>query len=108
MADELNTVFLSEYISEDTNVWDGRERFGIFSTFQGAAKSLEWLSKNYYEDEKEFGWGETDTDGGSHWGHLVKRAWKWSEQNEDGEYEDDGEGYGLYIWEEYLDGTVQK
>lgn len=102
MADR--TVFLSEYISEDTNVWDGRERFGIFSTFEGAAKSLEWLSE-YHRDS---GWAKTDHSGGSHYGKLVKNCWKFSEKNEDGEYEDDGEGYGLWIWEEYVDGTVEE
>ncbi len=104
MDDKHPTVFLSEYISEDTNVWDGRERFGLFSTFEGAAKSLAWLTENR-EDE---GWGKTDGNGGSHYGRLVKNCWKFSERNEDGEFEDDGEGYGLYIWEEYLDGTVEE
>jgi hypothetical protein len=107
VADELKTVFLSEYISEDTNVWDGRERFGIFSTFDGAANSLAWLTKDY-DDENNHAWTPTTTDGGSHWGKLVKNCWKWCESDEDGDYADDGEGYGLYIWEEYLDGTVQK
>lgn len=98
------TVFLSEYISEDTNPWNSRERFGIYSTFEGAAKSLEWLTKDY-EDGR---WTETDTDGGSHWGKLVKRCWKHCTPDEDGEYYDDGEGYGLYVWEEYVDGEVEE
>ena len=51
----------------------------------------------------------TDTYGGSRYGKLVRACWKWvAEPNEDGEYEDDGEGYGLYIWEEYLDGQVEE
>jgi hypothetical protein len=105
-----DTVFLSEYVSEDSNPWNGRERYGIFSTFTSAAKSLEWLSQDYNAGggEPKYGWGETDTYGGSHYGKLVKRAWKWSEKNEDGVYEDDGEGYGLYIWEEYVDGDIQE
>jgi hypothetical protein len=94
-----STVFLSEFISEDTNPWDSRERFGIFTAFEGAAKSMEWLTKDY-DDAR---WAETDTDGGSLYGKRVKHCWKWSEANEDGEYEDDGDGYGIYIWEEYLD-----
>lgn len=100
------TVFLSEYISEDTNPWDSRERFGIFSTFDGAAKSLEWLTKDY--DENNTAWALTDTNGGSHWGKLVKTCWTWCEADEEGNYADDGEGYGLYIWEEYVDGDIQE
>lgn len=104
MTPSDKTVFLAEYISEDTNVWDGRERFGIFTSFPKAVSAMLWLTK----DDNDARWAETDTNGGSHYGKLVKRCWKWSEKNEDGEYEDDGDGYGIYIWEEYLDGTVQK
>lgn len=105
---EKRTVFLSEYISEDTNPWDGRERFGIFSTFEGAAESMAWLTKDYEEDDGPYGWGESDSYGGSYYGKLVKNCWKWSKANDEGEFEDDGEGYGVYIWEEYLDGDVHK
>lgn len=105
---DFPTVFLAEYISEDTNPWDGRERFGIYSTFDQAAKSMEWLTKNYDEDEIPHGWGVTDSYGGSLYGRLVKTCWKWSEQNDEGEFEDDGDGYGIYIWEEYLDSPVHK
>lgn len=98
------TIFLSEYISEDTNPWDSRERFGIFTTFEKAAKSLEWLTK----DDEEGRWVETDTDGGSHWGRLVARCWKWCTPDPDGDYYDDGDGYGQYIWEEYVDGVISE
>lgn len=104
MTPSDKTVFLSEYISEDTNPWDSRERYGIYSSFPKAVESMRWLTKDY-DDAR---WAETDTYGGSHYGTLVKRCWKWSEKDEDGNYEDDGDGYGIYIWEEYLDGTVQK
>jgi hypothetical protein len=102
-----STIFLSEYISEDTNPWDSRERYGIFSTFDKAAESVKWLSD--YDEKGQ--WAETDTYGGSNHGKLVYRCWKWcDEPDEDGDYEDDGGGYGIYIWEEYLDGglTVQE
>lgn len=104
--DDKPTVFLSEFISEDTNPWDSRERFGIYSTFDGAAASLDWLTKDYSENNSA--WAPTDNYGGSDHGKLVKNCWKWCKANADGDYEDDGDGYGLYVWEEYLDGTVSK
>lgn len=102
------TVFLSEYVSEDTNPWDGRERFGIYTTFESAVLSLKWLTEDYARDGQDFGWAQSDTYGGSLYGRLVKNCWKWSERNDEGEFEDDGEGYGVYIWEEYLDSPVHK
>jgi hypothetical protein len=102
---EKGTVFLSEFISEDTNPWDSRERYGIYSDFHGASQSLKFL----WGPDKEGRWVSTDTYGGSRYGKLVRACWKWvAEPNEDGEYEDDGDGYGLYIWEEYLDGQVEE
>jgi hypothetical protein len=98
------TVFLSEYISEDTNPWDSRERFGLYTSFPKAVKSMQWL----IESSDDARWVETDHYGGSHYGQLVKRCWKWAEKNERGTYEDDDDGYGIYIWEEYLDGEVQE
>lgn len=104
MAD--NTVFLAEYVSEDTNVWDGRTRYGVFSSFNKAAESLAWATK--YDDEG--GWAEGEgTWGGSAHGKAVKAVWKWAAHpNEDGKYEDDGDGFGLWIWEEYVDYPVEK
>jgi hypothetical protein len=102
---EDKTVFLSEYISEDTNPWDSRERYGIYSDFHGASQSLKFL----WGADTEGRWVSTDTYGGSNYGKHVRAAWKWcSRPDEDGEYYDHGDGYGLYIWEEYLDHSVEE
>lgn len=95
MADR-QTVFLPEFISEDTNPWDSRTRYSLCTSFEGAESTL----KTFTKYDKNGAWAKTDTYGGGN----AKTCWKWcSEPNEDGTYEDDGDGYGLYIWEEYVD-----
>ena len=96
MADR-QTVFLPEFVSEDTNHWDGRTRYQLSSTFEGATESMKWAT----EDSDEGKWVELEDLYG---GGNAKNARKWCEHRyEDGEFYDEGDGYGFYIWEEYVD-----
>lgn len=97
MADR-QTVFLPEFLSEDTNPWDSREREGLCSTYELAVKAMQQFTK--YSDEGE--WVLLDDNYG---GGNAKQAWKWCEHRDEdtGKFYDDGDGYGFYIWEEYVD-----
>jgi hypothetical protein len=94
--DDRQTVFLAEFISEDTNPWDARDREPLVSTFEAAVEAMKWATKDSDEGE----WVSTDTYGGGN----AKTCWKWCEnRDEEGNFYDDGSGYGFYIWKEYVD-----
>jgi hypothetical protein len=92
----MKTVFVAEFISEDTNPWDSRERYGIFTTIEAATESV----SKFVEDDN---WKPLKGKpfGASEYGKRGVRAWKLVSAEDGDEYDDDG--FGIYIWEERVD-----
>jgi hypothetical protein len=100
-------VYNARYVSEDTNMWDGNESYGVYTTLDAAQNVL---TKQFRSESDNCRWLPVGT---TYTGvNPAARTWRlftletgetWDvyEPDEDGEYPDDT-GFGLYVIEEEL------
>lgn len=100
-------VYNARFVSEDTNMWDGNESYGMYSSLEGAQKALEKTFRTKDDDCRwlPVGTSWTGVDAEARTWKLVTlddgETWEDYELDEDGEFCDDY-GFGQYVIEEEL------